>query len=73
MTKAHMTRMLVADHVVVGHHPAGLAEKGQDWKASILKMKKRSAEAIVSSVTEEMDKPRVAMSARAGFEAAMKN
>jgi len=74
MTKSHITRMLVAEHVVGGHHAAGLAYKGKDWKASILKiMKKRSAEAIVSSVTEEMDKPRVAMSARAGFEAAMKN
>jgi hypothetical protein len=65
--------MLVPDHVVVGHHRAGLAEKGKDWKASILKVKQRSAEAIVSSVTAEMDKPRVALSARAGFEAAMKN
>jgi hypothetical protein len=65
--------MLVPDHVVGGHHPANLAEKGQAWKASTLKMKTDSAEAIVSSVTEEMDKPRVALSARAGFEAAMKN
>jgi hypothetical protein len=65
--------MLVAEHTVGGHRPAGLTEEGKDWTASILKMKKRSAEAIVSSVTEEMDKPRVAMSARAGFEAAVKN
>jgi len=39
----------------------------------MLKMKKRSAEALVSSVTQEIDKPRVALSARAGFKAAMKN
>ncbi len=65
--------MLVAEHIVGGRHPAGLAEEGKDWTASILKMKKRSAEAIVSSVTEEMDKPRVAMSARVGFAAAVKN
>jgi len=73
MTKAHITRMLVTDHVVGGHHPAGSAEEGKDWRASMLKMKKRSAEAIISSVTEEIDKPRVALSARAGFKAAMKN
>jgi len=73
MTKVHITRRLVAEHGVAPHYPANLSETGQAWKASTLKMKTVSAEAIVSSVTEEMDKPRVAMSARAGFEAAMKN
>jgi hypothetical protein len=65
--------MLAPDQVVGGHHPAGSAEEGKDWRASTLRMKKRSAEAIISSVTEEIDKPRVALSARAGFKAAMKN
>jgi len=65
--------MLVAEHGVHAPRSANFAEKGPDWKASAVKRKMDSAEAIVSSVTEEMDKPRVAMSARAGFEAAMKN
>lgn len=65
--------MLDAEHGQDAHQPVSLAVPGKDWKASVLKMKKDSAEAILSSVTEEMDKPRVAMSARTGFEAAIKN
>jgi hypothetical protein len=67
MTKTSITRMLSDEGGVSVPCSASSIGKSKTWK------KKDSDKPILSAVTAEMAKPRVAMSARVASEDAMKN